>query len=369
MLKLKATIKRYSLFIIVNLDVFKAINRLAKNITTRWLKLLSGCFPITTFLCLLIIVPDGLIAQDPHFSQFYAHPLNLNPALAGTGECGRIMAGFRNQWPGIDQTYTTASLEADRYFDALSGGVGITVLNDDAAGLINTLRVGGIYAYHLKISGEASLNAGFEATYHQQRINWNDLIFNDMIDISSGNVSSGAEVPPTDTRVSAVDFSTGLLFGISKKYYLGVAAHHLTEPDLSYYSSDVAALYRTYTLHGGAHFILVESYYPNRKGELSLNPNVLYQQQKNAQQLNLGLNLSYHPFTLGIWYRHNFSNPDAMIGFIGLNHKYFNFGYSYDFTMSGLKGESGGAHEVTVALLFGCEGKRKKPGAIKCPEF
>ena len=324
--------------------------------------MLSGCFQLTVLFLLVSGSILDLRGQDPHFSQYYAHPLYLNPALAGTGECGRIIAGFRNQWPGIDQTFTTATLEADRYIDALSGGVGITVLADDAAGLINTLRMSGMYAYHLKISREMSLNAGFEAVYHQQRMDWDELVFRDMIDVNTGNILPGTtgEVPPSQTSVSAIDLSTGFMLGISDKYYIGISGHHLAEPELGYYISDEAVLYRKYALHGGAHFVLVDSYYPNDRGELSLNPNVVYQRQKNAQQLNLGLNLSYHPFVVGLWYRHNFLNPDALIGFVGLKHKYFNFGYSYDLNTNQLSSQQSGTHELFIGYDFNLY-KEKNP--------
>ncbi len=40
-------------------------------------------------------------AQDPEFSQFYANPLYLNPALAGANICPRAILNYRNQWPGL----------------------------------------------------------------------------------------------------------------------------------------------------------------------------------------------------------------------------------------------------------------------------
>ena len=33
-------------------------------------------------------------AQDPAFSQFYANPLYLNPAFAGTNDCPRANLSF-----------------------------------------------------------------------------------------------------------------------------------------------------------------------------------------------------------------------------------------------------------------------------------
>ena len=41
---------------------------------------------------------ENLFAQDPLFTQFYANPLYLNPALAGAARCPRINLNYRNQW-------------------------------------------------------------------------------------------------------------------------------------------------------------------------------------------------------------------------------------------------------------------------------
>ncbi|MGM0478992.1 MAG: type IX secretion system membrane protein PorP/SprF, partial [Bacteroidota bacterium] len=34
-------------------------------------------------------------AQDPQFSQFYANPIYLNPAFAGSHGCPRFAANYR----------------------------------------------------------------------------------------------------------------------------------------------------------------------------------------------------------------------------------------------------------------------------------
>ena len=100
-----------------------------------------------------------------------------------------------------------------------------------------------------------------------------------------------------------------------------------------------------------------------------LQPGVLAQFQQDARQVNVGLNWDYYPFSAGVWYRHNIGNPDGVAALIGLRYNRLKIGYSYDFTLSKLSDGSGGAHEVSVALLFACNQKRNRPGAIKCPEF
>ena len=50
---------------------------------------------------------ENVFAQDPEFTQFYANPLYLNPAFAGTARSPRINLNYRNQWPGLSGTYVT----------------------------------------------------------------------------------------------------------------------------------------------------------------------------------------------------------------------------------------------------------------------
>ncbi|MEP7168941.1 MAG: type IX secretion system membrane protein PorP/SprF, partial [Bacteroidota bacterium] len=59
---------------------------------------------------LILISMSGLcLAQDPAFTQFYASPIYLNPAFAGSSRCPRLSLNYRNQWPGFDKTYITYS--------------------------------------------------------------------------------------------------------------------------------------------------------------------------------------------------------------------------------------------------------------------
>lgn len=311
--------------------------------------------------------------QDPTFSQFYSNPLYLNPALAGTGDCSRIMFNYRNQWPSMPGNFVTYNASADHYVNALSGGIGIIFTADNAAnGIMNTTRLSAIYAYHLKLSYNVSLNAGFNATYHQQKIKSNDLIYRDMIDPVSGAINPGntGEVPIDNTSVSAADFNLGLALGIQEKYFIGFAVDHVSQPTLNFYENSTDnLLYRKYTVHAGARINLSSSNYRQGEDGWFINPNILYQQQQNAKQLNFGFSVEKSPLYAGFWYRHTFENPDGMIFLLGIKQKRFKFGYSYDLTLSKLKGATGGAHELSLAILVGCNKKRNRPGAIKCPEF
>src|SRR5829696_5002941 len=63
---------------------------------------------------LILISALGAAAQDPNFSQFFASPLTLNPALTGKFDGQyRVAGNYRNQWPTINNAYTTATVSFD----------------------------------------------------------------------------------------------------------------------------------------------------------------------------------------------------------------------------------------------------------------
>ena len=57
-----------------------------------------------------LLLTGALQAQDPHFSQFFASPLTLNPAFTGKFDgVWRLAANHRDQWPSIPKAYVTTS--------------------------------------------------------------------------------------------------------------------------------------------------------------------------------------------------------------------------------------------------------------------
>jgi type IX secretion system PorP/SprF family membrane protein len=304
----------------------------------------------------LAILCSDLKAQDPQFTQFYANPLYLNPAFAGTARCPRFCLNYRNQWPNISGTYVTYSFSGDVHVDAMAGGVGMLVTSDDQAnGTLRTTNASLLYSYQAVINREFSLKFGLQATYMQKALDPTALHFGDMIDARRGFVWNTNEPLPAQTLKTA-DFSVGML-GYSKHYFFGFAAHHITQPNEGFLSDSPLPV--KFTAHGGAIITL------EKGNESYISPNILFQSQQQFRQLNLGLYYVKGPFVAGLWYR----NADAVIALVGIQNANFKFGYSYDVTVSKLAGNTAGSHEVSVQLQFECKAKRKKYRTISCPSF
>ncbi|MCX6271306.1 MAG: type IX secretion system membrane protein PorP/SprF [Bacteroidetes bacterium] len=328
---------------------------------------------LSCVVMLIFLVLTGQVAkaQDPIFSQFYANPLYLNPALAGSVICPRLSFNYRNQWPAIAGTYVTYNASYDQYWDKISGGVGFLAMSDRAGeGALTTNTFSGIYSYRLVINRKLSLNAGFQASYFQRRIDWDKLTFPDMIDPKYGFVNNTMEKQPPKLSIGFADFSSGLLLSHSESFFAGVAVHHLTQPNEGFYSDISSKLNMKLTVHAGGIIDLRRRSRGNRSLEdPTLSPNILYQQQQHFQQLNYGVYFNRYPFVGGLWFRQNFNNPDAFILLAGFEQPSFKLGYSYDLTVSKLTNITGGAHEVSFSWLFPCPIKKKKVRAINCPSF
>lgn len=325
---------------------------------------------LVLLVSLLILVNTGLRGQDVVFSQFYANPLYLNPALAGAKLCPRLTLNFRNQWPGISNGYVTYSATYDDQIEALRGGIGF-IANSSVAGggIYDCFSGSGIYSYRLQASKNVVINAAIKAGYTQYRLDWDKLVFGDQINVHTGLLDITAEARPVTPNIGDVDLSFGLLGGYKESVYFGLAVDHLNKPIMSFYDDPSSRLPMRLTLHAGAIFDFVQGMDGEDLRNFSLSPNIVYQQQGKFHQLNLGMSVNMFPFVGGLWFRNNFESADAIIVLLGFQQKQYKLGYSFDYTLSRLGIHSGGAHEVSVAWLFNAPRKNFHIRELKCPSF
>ncbi|MES2133763.1 MAG: type IX secretion system membrane protein PorP/SprF [Bacteroidota bacterium] len=307
----------------------------------------------------LLVVPvfvNDLSAQDVQFTQFYANPLYLNPAFAGTVRCPRICMNYRNQWPNLSGTYVSYSVSYDQHVDALNGGIGLLVTQDDQArGTLKTTQASLVYSYLITPSREFSIRMALQAGFFQKTLDKTKLNFGDMIDPKRGFVWNTNEQIPSQTKTN-LDFSAGVL-GYSKKYFFGAAVQHITQPEEGLQGNSKMPF--KITGHAGAVI-------PLEKGsESSISPNILFQQQQNFTQLNLGVYFTRGSFVAGLWYR----NSDAFIVLLGIQTDHLKIGYSYDVTVSKLSSNTAGSHEVSLQMQLSCKKKRPKYRLMSCPSF
>lgn len=325
----------------------------------------------TRLLIFLVIILTGsatfVSAQDAHFTQYYANPLYLNPAFAGVSRCPRVNLNYRNQYP-VHGVYQTYSASYDQYVEGMNGGLGLLLMRDEAGGgILNTTEISGVYSYHLQVSRKFTILAGFQATLRQRALNWGGLTFPDMIDPFYGFVKESGEVEPDNTTNTHLDVTTGII-GFTERFYFGVAAHHLTQPDEAFFVE--SKLPMKLTAHTGFTIPLGRKRLHNSLQNY-LIPNIVYQMQGEFNQLTSSVAFSRGPISGGLGFRTSTANPDAVVVLLGYapTDIAWKIGYSYDVTISQQGQDFGGAHEVSLSYQFPCRTRKKQNKAIKCPKF
>ena len=335
------------------------------------------------FVVLLISLAMSSFAQDPHFSQFFASPLTLNPAFTGkfNGQW-RLAANHREQWPTIPKAYVTTSASID--FPILKKslpegdvfGVGISGLSDASSNSILTLNYGSLsLSYHktLDENGYNTIGAGFQGTYSSYNINVDKLTFEDELQRTGFTPGTSAEFISSNRIVSNnnyIDGNAGILYSGSSNgqnnYYLGFSMYHINRPKLSF-RSDPKVNYNLTTrstIHCGGTFPL------NEYCGVSLS--VIHQIQNKSSETVLGGAVSIKAkkdmekvtnVYAGSWLRVN----DALIPYLGLEIGNLRIGASYDFNVSDLKSvtNSRGGSEFSIIYIK----QKQETIGIPCPRF
>ncbi|MFN5334133.1 MAG: PorP/SprF family type IX secretion system membrane protein [Bacteroidota bacterium] len=319
-------------------------------------------------------------AQDPHFSQFFASPLTLNPALTGKFDgLVRVAGNYRNQWPTIFNAFTTGTISAD--FNILHKkispvdqfGVGIMGMYDvNGAGIMKNNYLNASIAYHkgLDEAGYHQLGVGLSTSFAQRTLNTEKLVFEDQL-TTIGFTGTTAEVIAASPAINLNYFglNAGLLYtGSTNEYnqfYFGAALYHINRPEKSFAGNLFQARER-YTLHGGGYFSVAS------KTSLFLSGN--FQLQNAATEMIAGAALGWMindredaptDVYAGGWYRLG----DAVIPYVGLENKGFRVGLSYDINVSGLSLASRRQGGFELSLIYIQPNRDGKKAEWRCPRF
>lgn len=326
-------------------------------------------------LFVFILNSSKLLSQDMHFTQFYASSLYLNPAFTGANVCSRFSLTYRDQWPGVSKAYKTFLASYDHYLTANNLGIGLLIGNDIAGtGQLNTTVINPLLAYETKLTKKMFFRVGVQPGIAIKSINYSNLVFGDQIS-RGGGVASVEN--PTHTKVY-FDIGAGALL-YTKSYWAGVSFYHLNTPNETLLGEGfVSELPLKYSIHTGYKFILNPEEVEIAK-QRTLSPAFNYRAQSEFDQLDIGCYYSVNILNIGLWYRGmpgykpykpGYRNDDAIAILIGLRYDRFNFGYSYDITISKLTARSLGANEITLSYqLCKLKKQKKKPILVACPKF
>ncbi len=319
-------------------------------------------------------------AQDPNFSQFFASPLTLNPALTGKFDgVYRIAGNYRNQWPTINNAFVTKTASIDfgilknRLPDIDQLGVGIIGYTDRAGdGVLVTNAAGLSLAYHkgLDENGYHQIGAGFQGTYVNKRLDVTKVVFEDeltplgFVPGTTGEIFTNKQI-----NVSFVDINAGILYnGTTNGYnnfYIGASMYHINRPKESFQGGQYLLAART-TLQAGGKIPIGPYNY--------LHVSAIYSMQAKAHNTVAGGAFSYNVNSneenpvnvyIGAWYRFN----DAAIPYIGLEFSGIHIGATYDANTSSLKPASNTRGGMEISMIYIKKPSDPNAKKLNCPRF
>lgn len=329
----------------------------------------------TLYTLLLSACVVVAFAQDPHFSNFSNHPLNLNPALTGQipNHSTRVQAGYRDQWRSFleDGAFRTLFASFDKRFCTLIPGdfwsIGTSITADqrgDARFQRMDILISGTFMKQL--SGDRDdiqiyLGIGAEGGAIQHRLGNRDFTFDEQFD----NPALPDEIFD-NYSFTMLDYGAGLSFYLVDRTQsnlginFGGAIKHLGEPEFNFFDSDdgiESRLKRRYVLHGSGVF-------PVLKNKLGIGWKGVYTYQEPYSQITNRIEAifnfnRYTLFTLGAGMRQvdgvDGTGTDALIFSSSLTFDHFVLSVDYDTNVSTLNAVSQGigAWEFTLGILFG----------------
>ncbi len=324
-------------------------------------------------LILSFFSSGSLFAQDPTFSQYYSNKLYYNPAFAGADPGLRANFNYRNLWTSLNSNYGTYNFNMDVADFNLGGGIGAVVTgNVEGDGLLKSNSYALNYSYRMTVVPRmCDVHIGIQGGYVQKSIDWSRFVFSDQLDPVYGQVYTSSAAPPANNKRGFFDGAAGIMtrFNIKKhrsrrviSSTIGFSCQHITQPNESLIGG-VQRLPRKFI--GTLSFMIPVSKKRARSKNLTyLSPNFIYERQSVLQTFNLGMFLLRAPLMIGVWYRNGTPaliprRTDALIFNLGFRGKdpnngtfIYQFGYSYDMTLSKMSGSSGGSHEISLLLEF-----------------
>lgn len=324
----------------------------------------------------LFILTIKSYAQDPHFSQFFASPLTLNPAFTGKFDGDlRVTGNYRNQWPTINRAFTTSTVSVD--FPILRnhisptdtwglGFMGYTDQSANSALKFNYLTVSTAFHKGLDEDGFQQIGAGFQGTYTNMMLDVSKLTFEDQLTPFGFTGNTSENFSNTTLKNSYLDLNAGILYTGSttdkNNFYAGVSVYHITRPKQSFTGTFYLLNPRT-TFHAGGYF---------PAGDVgTIHLSALHSIQAGASETVIGgaiqlpVSEGEKPASVyfGTWLRLN----DALIPYLGLEFSDFRLGATYDVNTSSLKSASQSRGGIEISLIY----TRKQPGSrnIPCPKF
>lgn len=295
-------------------------------------------------LYLIVFINSSAWGQDPHFSQFQAAPLVVNPAYTGLFEGRwRFMSNYRSQYGNLVDPFVTTTVAMDTKLGGQDGSgesplnIGLQFMNDRTMqGIFSSNYITGTAAYQVKLDKEFSktLGLGLTAMYGSRHIDFNSVVFD--AQFTSGGFDRSLPTGETvlQNMQPFVSVGAGMLFAGSDKegknyWEIGAAGYNLNKPKQTVLKDDNQFIQPRYT--GSITFkrLLNDAAILSVRGLIQKQSTVQYI-IGNISMAKLLSSEGTDMVGMGAWYR----SGEGISPYIFLEYSNMQLGFSYDVATS-----------------------------------
>ena len=303
--------------------------------------------------------------QVPMYSQYIMNGFLINPSFAGRDGYTTVNLTVREQWVGMTGAPSTYAVSFQtrilknsfiskstavrkKIVKPTKGGkvgLGGYIFNDNN-GIMHRTGFSLAYAYHISMGRTEGipndLSFGLAMTAYQFAVNMDNKVLNNPDDPLLNSYDRSVFIP---------DFSFGASFTTSR-YYIGFAMTNLLRGSLliADTSKNKTTQLGNYYLTGGIKFPLSLDW--------TIEPSAFIKASDmffKSAQMDLTARAYYkEDYWAGVSWRTN----DAIIAMVGLKYDRFYFAYAFDFTLTDIRTQSFGTHELSLAVKFGESARR-----------
>ncbi|PTQ92930.1 type IX secretion system PorP/SprF family membrane protein [Mucilaginibacter yixingensis] len=324
-------------------------------------------------ICLSLTISSQLFAQDPHFTQYFASPLSLNPAYTGffDGDM-RVALNQRQQWANVGYKYNTTSISVDAKLlpnripedDILAVGLS-GVFDASLNGALKSNYISASAAYHKSLDegGRQRLSVGLQFTYANTFIDFNNLTFASQYDGNKFDTSIPVSVDSYKSSASYYDAHAGVLYSFKNEnasWYAGASVYHLARPTESLFTSEGIKVPFRETFHAGGEInmgnrssIILSGMYMTQNGAHDQMIGAIYSVKANNNEN--AFNISF-----GSWLRFG----DSYVPYVGMDFQDFTLGMNYAVPYNNTINYR--PNTVEISLIYR---KGAHSGKLDCPRF
>ena len=295
---------------------------------------------VLLFVCTAIFAQGDFRLSEQMFSR-----INQNPSAVGNNDKIQIFTATRLQYVGmgLEQSPTSALLNAHYYNESLKSGFGLSVTYDELGLQNQTINAKVCYAYNLDIFENGLLSLGLSAgvinkTFDPQRHIWEN--------------PADPNIP--ESAYTQTDFDLDFGFEFSYKYIMaGFSITHL--PNVTKELTTVAApsqlnAYVRGNVYLPEKFNLIPAIAYSNVGALNKVPETAKLDKWTQENLlDFSVTAMYDgKYYLGVGYRLN-NMVSIMAGF---EWQWLRLGYCYDISVGKLANLTSSTHELMLSFII-----------------